>query len=252
MPLFRRALLALTLLMSASPVLAADLDGDQDAVRVGPVHHKRIYLRGDVGFDWNQTREVTEHGNPLLDPSAGRNATYGIGAGWYVSPKWRADFTLEQRNDMRISGIAPAPLLPGDAPAGLRRLDVSSAVAMLNVYYDFTERDDFDPYLGAGIGWAANTSHGGTADVYCNNTCQTSFEDKTQNNFAWSLMAGFTQPLSHGLVLDAGYRFTDLGGARTGTLQQCCLAGGPIANTERSISDIYAHEFRAGLRYDIY
>jgi opacity protein-like surface antigen len=239
------------MLAAATPAPAADLGDDREADRIGPSHHKRIYLRGDVGFAWNGATDVYEHDRRLAESSVGRDVSYGVGAGWYISPKWRADITLEQRSDLRVLGSLPLSVVPGDPLGGPRRFDVSSTVAMLNVYYDFTSRDDFNPYLGVGLGFAANRGHGGGAEQFCSGLCSPSYEAATQTNVAWSVMAGLTQPVIPGLVMDAGYRMTNLGGARTGNLT-CCDGATVVPNTDHSTSDIYSHEFHLGLRYDVY
>ena len=251
----RSALLGLALL-SAGPIAAnsADLGEESPVAKTVSADPARIYLRGDIGFAWNNATEISEHDQRMSDVIFGRDTVFGVGVGWYVSPHWRVDVTLEQRSDLRAQGVIASPVPPATGnPAGIRRFDISSTMAMANLYYDFTSRDGFDPYLGVGIGWVTNSSHNGGADVFCNNLCDTYIDDAHQTNVAWSFMAGFTQPVARGFTLDAGYRLSDLGGAQTGNLK-CCLStsGAAFANTDRSTTNIYAHEFRIGLRYNVY
>lgn len=251
----RGALLGVTLLAASSvAATGADLGEHNEVSKPVSTGAAHLYLRGDLGFAWNSATEISEHDQRMSDVIFGRNTVFGGGVGWYVSPHWRVDMTLEQRTDLRAQGVVVAAVAPAVGnPAGIRRFDVSSTMAMANLYYDFTSRDGFDPYLGVGLGWVTNSSHNGGADVFCNNLCDTYIDDAHQTNVAWSLMAGFTQPVARGFTLDAGYRLSDLGGAQTGNLR-CCLSstGGAFANTDRSTTNIYAHEFHIGLRYDVY
>jgi opacity protein-like surface antigen len=250
----RKVLIAMALL-AAGPVTAtaADLGAEREGNRDTIVRAGRIYLRGDIGFSWNSATSITENTVPMADPSFGRNAVYGGGVGWYVTPHWRVDATLEQRSDVRAHGNAAGavPLVPGIVPPNPRRFDITSTMVMANVYYDVTDRQDFNPYLGAGIGMAVNTSHNGQAEIICGGPCST--DEISQTNFAWALMAGFTQPIVRGWTMDAGYRFSDIGGARTGFLKCCGAAAQTVyPGTEQGTSNIYGHEFRIGLRYDAY
>jgi opacity protein-like surface antigen len=69
-------------------------------------------------------------------------------------------------------------------------------------------------------------------------------------------MAGFSARLHDRLHLDAGYRFMYMGGAHTGDIKtsSTVIATGVTTggtSADPIIHDLFAHEFRVGLRWDI-
>ena len=62
-------------------------------------------------------------------------------------------------------------------------------------------------------------------------------------------MAGFSVQLRERMALDAGYRFLYLGETATGSGSDRQGAVHIVPTIRRS-SNIHAHEFRVGLRYD--
>ena len=60
-------------------------------------------------------------------------------------------------------------------------------------------------------------------------------------SFSWALMAGLGYQVTENLVIDAGYRFLNLGDAKTS------VKVGPKGKVD--FKDIQAHEFRVGFRY---
>jgi len=215
--------------------------GDDDSP-MAAANTARFYLRGDLGYDWNRAPSLSEEGTDFSSSSMGNSWNYGVGIGWYLSPNWRADLTVEHHNNADISGSVVST-----AFSGTQDFNVESNVVLANLYYDFTGRAGFNPYLGVGLGWASNHAHGGTATDLCG--CVVGIDDGTQNNFAWALMAGFTRELDRGFSLDAGYRLLDVGGAHTGNLQN--KNGTYYTSSDPSTGAIYSNEIRVGIRYDI-
>ncbi len=70
------------------------------------------------------------------------------------------------------------------------------------------------------------------------------YKDHGQFNFAWNAMAGASFDLTDDIKLDANYRFVSLGKARSGK-----EIGG--TNNPIKFDNLYAHDFRLGLRYDL-
>ena len=243
----RASLLGLALLAAgAAPALAADLGNMNEASESSDVaSNARFYLRGDASYAWYRSPSMTETGLSLTDTSVGKSWVYGGGIGMYLSPNWRADLTIEHRNDAAAHGyltVAGDPTL-----TGTRDFSINSNVVLANLYYDFSGRAGFNPYLGVGLGWSSNKTHNGSATDICG--CITGIQEASQANFAWALMAGFTRELDRGFSLDAGYRLINIGKAHTGDLIN---AGVVISNTDPATSDLYANEIRVGLRYDIF
>jgi len=244
--LFTRAsLLGLALLAGGTASsFAADLGslrGDEED-RTANAGAARFYLRGDLGYDWNRAPSLDENGTGFDSSSISNTWNYGGGLGWYLSPNWRMDVTAEHHNDAKVSGAVTST-----AFTGTEEFNVSSTVVLANLYYDFTGRAGFNPYLGAGIGWAHNYAHGGIATDLCG--CVTTIDSGAQDNFAWDVTAGVTRELDRGFSLDLNYRLLDMGGAHTGNLVN--KLGHAITNTDPTASAIYSNEIRVGVRYDI-
>lgn len=246
----RASLMGLALLAAGSlPAVAADLgDMHESAHERGDMDvagNSRFYLRGDGSFAWYRAPSMTEGGIELTDTSLAHSWVYGAGLGMYLSPNWRIDLTVEHRNDAAAHGYLT---VPADLTlTGTRDFSINSNVVLANLYYDFSGRAGFNPYLGVGLGWSSNKTHNGSATDICG--CITGIQEASQANFAWALMAGFTRELDRGFSLDAGYRLINIGKAHTGDLIN---AGVVISNTDPATSDLYANEIRVGLRYDIF
>ena len=85
-----------------------------------------------------------------------------------------------------------------------------------------------------------------------NCTCTATIGEGSDWHFAGAVMAGVAMTLRDQLKLDLGYRFLYLGEVETGSVQ--ADSASPVATISSGISaeDLYAHEFRIGLRYDIH
>ena len=117
----------------------------------------------------------------------------------------------------------------------------SAWTLMLNGYYDFGTYSAVTPYIGAGIGVASIKVH----DYASSLAGSLTFNDKTTNNFAWNLMAGAAIAVTDNVKLDANYRFVSLGEVKTGGASN---GGG---DNPVHYDNLYAHDFRVGLRYDL-
>lgn len=242
----RASMLGLAILAGSTvSALAADLGNFHDD-EAGVSSGARFYLRGDADYSWFRKPSMSENGLDVSNVSMGANWGFGGGVGVYLSPNWRMDITGEHRNDDAVSGTVVSS---NKQIAGSRDFKISSNAVLANLYYDFSGRAGFNPYLGVGIGWASNHTHNGSAVNVCG--CVSSIEAATQSNFAWALMAGVTRELDHGFNLDVGYRMIDLGTAHTGNLV-LSKTGVAIGSTGIESSAIYANEVRVGLRYDIF
>jgi len=240
----RASLLGLALLAGSTvSALSADLgDIRQDDESFAESSAARFYLRGDLGYDWNRLASVSEQGTDFSSASMSNGWNYGIGIGWYLAPNWRFDLTAEHHNAGKVDGTIASTNFNGE-----QSFDVSSQVVLANLYYDFTGRAGFNPYLGVGIGWAETNAHNGITTDACG--CVSTIDNATQDNFAWALMAGVTRELDHGFSIDAGYRLLDVGGARTGNIQNSIGQG--MTSSVATTGNIYSNEVRIGLRYDI-
>ena len=137
---------------------------------------------------------------------------------------------------------------------GERKFGLKSDVVLANLYYDFDLRSRFTPYIGFGLGVTNNrTSTGTVTDTCgCSGVSGVSIAGASNWSVAGALMTGFSVALRDRLHLDAGYRFLYLGDAHTGVMTGTApVAGAAFTGGDPAVTDIYAHEFRVGLRYDI-
>ncbi|WP_319412969.1 outer membrane protein [uncultured Cohaesibacter sp.] len=231
--------------MSASVAFAADLPAPP-IIEYEPEVPVEIgsgwYLRGDLGV-----AVYTGAGGSWVDSSAQKwdfhNESIdngwlaGIGAGYYFSEHLRGDVTLDYRGKAKYKASAPcgSPCLTSN-----ESVKFSAWTLMLNGYYDFGTWSAITPYVGAGAGLAYLR----TTD-YATDAAYQTFANKGKVNFAWNVMAGAAFDITDQLKLDTNYRLVSLGKARTG---HSTVASQP---NPVKFKDLYAHEFRVGLRYDL-
>ncbi|KAB2885622.1 MAG: porin family protein [Pseudorhodoplanes sp.] len=188
------------------------------------------YLRGDIGYRLNQVDGVEAKRTPY--PFGGdyeNNFSFG-GGGGYKSGWFRFDVTGDW---------SPSTLYRASTSAAVNdyQTKIETFTALGNLYLDLGTWGGFTPYIGGGLGAALlrTTDYVGISYPIAN------YEKASRWNFAWALTGGFSFNLAPNLLLDASYRWLDLGDATT-TLSNA---------NQLTIKDITAHEFRVGLRYNI-
>ncbi len=170
----------------------------------------------------------------------------GGGIGHYFSKSVRGDITWDHmfETDARGTiGLAPAPF-----PGGTRNFGMKSDVVLANLYYDIDTRSRFTPYIGVGLGAARNVTTTGTVADICG--CTGTIAGDTQWSVAGALMGGFSVAMRDRLHLDAGYRYLYLGEAHTGVITGTGVSAGTNSG-DPAVKDIWSHQFRVGLRWDI-
>ena len=117
---------------------------------------------------------------------------------------------------------------------------------MANIAYDITEIEFggvmLVPYVGTGAGLAVNK----ISDItVTGNNASGRLEGSTKANFAWQVEGGIGIKLSETLMLDASYRYVDLGKFQS---DLTILETGNEA-LEPLKGDFKTHEVVLGLRY---
>jgi opacity protein-like surface antigen len=234
--------------MSATVAFAADLPAPP-VIEYEPETTVEIgtgwYLRGDLGIAAYTVGDVS-----WQDPVNGKRSFYdtslangwliGAGIGYYFDEHFRADLTVDYRQDMKFKGKITCIGVCGD-PYSSERTNLTAVTVMLNGYYDFGTWHSVTPYLGAGVGAAyLETYKYRTTDGQ-------NFSGDGRTNFAWNVMAGAAVDVTDEIKLDANYRFLSLGEARTASHYH----NGSSSTNPVRYEDLYAHEFRVGLRYDL-
>lgn len=235
-----------TLIGFAVPAMAADLGGSMKDGYIpagpAPVAAGPCYFRADTGYSWSHSTSATYAGNidpTIWDAKIANGALFEAGVGCGSGSRGlRGEFVVGMRTKRDFKGyyIDFTPPVPIDP---LLETSLNSYTAMFNAYYDLGRVGPMVPYIGAGVGFAYHRMGDVTSDVSPN----TQFgEDKLA--FAWSLMAGVAFQLTDRAIIDVGYRYIDMGSARS--------AHGDAAlawNPRLELDDMRAHEIKIGLRY---
>ena len=221
------------------------------------------YLRGDVGVSalrLNKFEGYDKAGYPQPDGGyvaeqreIGDQAFAGAGIGYQFNPWLRGDITAEYRTS--------ASLRFGESYVGgydswgnpVKGLDfynghISTIVAMANGYFDLGTWYGVTPFIGAGVGTAfhhtsamtdfgAGTAAGGAGIIRAHDS----------NSLAWALHAGLAMDVTPNLKLEVGYRYLNLGNAKTGTLS--CFNQDDCPGTVYKFKNIEAHDVKVGFRY---
>jgi opacity protein-like surface antigen len=167
--------------------------------------------------------------------------------------RWlRSDFSLTYRPEIDYSGQANFLNVPGEQPV---TGDADSWTGMVNLFLEPTrvahlDLGIFTPYLGAGIGMSYN--HIGKMTYRfpgLTNHRLSITPSGSRVDFAFMAAIGTGIQLSERLLLDASYRYCDLGRIETdsGTMYLDSLPGGiEIAGTS---APLRTHGFLLGFRY---
>lgn len=246
---------ALALVIGSSAATAADLGGYRNgSIKDGYVPMAPVvaagpcYVRSDVGYSWSRTPDASYIGNGVnandphvwgekLDNNWLFEAGIGCGMG---SRGIRGELVWGVRGERDFKGeyndySTGAPLDPH------LRTTLRTYTMMFNAYHDFGRFGSVVPYVGAGLGWAYHKMGDVTSDAALSPNPQLG-EDKL--SFAWSLMAGFGYQLSDRAILDIGYRYIDMGSARSSHNDST-----NSWNPRLEIDDQRAHEMKIGIRY---
>jgi opacity protein-like surface antigen len=204
------------------------------------------YLRGDIGY-----KIYGDPSGSFNDPVAGNfrferesmDNTWmiGVGVGYKFTDYFRGDITVDYEGKAKAVGYSPCGTCTGLYSTESANIDVWTV--MLNGYVDIGTWYNITPYVGAGLGAAYVNTSGATS---VNPGIGTSSYDGSNGewNLAWALMAGASYAFTPNWSLDAGYRYKNLGTAKTVRLHN--VGGG---GTRTKWDDLTAHEFRLGVRY---
>jgi opacity protein-like surface antigen len=190
------------------------------------------YLRLDGGYRVDSVSGGTALGNAFTSSSLKDTGTIGGGVGY----KWgwfRADVTFD---------YGSGPKFVGDTAATDHvTAKLSSFTGLLNGYIDMGSWWGFTPYIGAGVG----TSYLKPAQFVLSNPLlvTSTIASDAKWDFSWAAMAGVSYALGPSFMIDASYRYLNLGEARSSVYQP---AGAP---GEVKYGNWTAQEVRIGLRY---
>lgn len=162
-----------------------------------------IYVRADGGYSFGMG-------------DANNAGVFDVGVGMRINQYVKADVIAEYRPWGRMD-------FKGDGKSDMYSLD-----GMVNLYASYPVWDAFSVYGTGGIGYAYN-----------NTDNMTGFKGKATNNFAWNVGAGVEYAVTPCMVVDLGYRFSDLGKAEVKNL----TTGG------KATEDVRYSDIKLGLQY---
>ena len=207
-----------------------------------------LYLKGEIGASFSRNTGDM----PIIDQNAvngngkdndlGRAAVYGLGIGIRLADNFRVEVVGNYRSGHEINA---AETLTGLAQTFVG--DVYSRSGFLIVAYDLTDFEILGkkttPYVNGGVGFSRNSVDDlilktpGFADQV--------FDDESKTNFAWQIGAGVAFSLTESFVIDAGYRYVDLGEFETSTQR---LAPTVVTFQKMLTGEYRSHEFMVGVR----
>jgi opacity protein-like surface antigen len=183
------------------------------------------YLRGDVGYRFQQVSGASDTFGDYSNTSIHDSAVLGLGAGW-KSGWFRADLTGDYAWRSEFSGTA--------ANGAAVTANIDSFTVMGNAYIDFGTWYGMTPYVGGGIGGAYVTM----ANYESSPPAAQMPPNYSRWNLAWSAMAGVSFAVGYNSVIDISYRHIEMGD----------VIGGPSGN-ELTVDNLRGDEIRIGFRY---
>ena len=130
---------------------------------------------------------------------------------------------------------------------------------MANGYVDLGTYVGFTPYLGAGVGYSYVSWADLNSSYYCVDgavdSCSSGDPVGYSSNsgedgwrFTYALMAGFAYDVTRNFKIDVGYKYRQIDGGD----MFAWAAGSGASGVQGTSGDITSHEFRVGLRYELW
>jgi opacity protein-like surface antigen len=201
--------------------------------------------------------EFSFGGAPFTSSSTSADDVFngGIGFGAYLTPRLRADVTLDFRGTQGLDSTSTYTFVSGaDTVNGTvtDTLKVSGTAMLVNAYWDILPRGSFSPYVGAGIGFVYNdiartyfdTQATVAAPLVPSNVTGSSRENHL--GLAAALTAGVTFASDHRFVWDLSYRALYMDGGNVTTT----LSNGDPSTA--AIGSQWEHQIRIGVRANIW
>ncbi|WP_028481116.1 outer membrane protein [Pseudovibrio exalbescens] len=230
---------------AASAVWAADLP--EPVIEHVPVvpeaSNSGWYLRGDIGYKVYTQPDAGFAHVGFYDEDMDPTGVVGVGAGYRFNDYLRTDVTLDYEWDSDFyANAACISSCVGSSAASDEYATLDVWTVLWNVYADLGQYNGFSPYVGAGIG--ASYVNVDSVKAINDGGARVAYPGGSNWNFSWALMAGVGYSISPHWHIDAGYRYLNIGDAKT---KKFTDAG---ATDSIEYRDLSAHEFRVGMRYE--
>lgn len=156
----------------------------------------RIYLKAGAGaMKFNKFKETGGDVDGYNKKAPKTSPIYNIGIGYRFSDAIRTDLNLQYAK-LKYK-------------ADELKQNIKTTAAFVNGYYDINFHESIVPYLTAGVGIGknkpGNLKEKGTLTR----------KGKATTNFIWNVGAGAQYNINKNFAIDLGYRYVDLGKAKT-------------------------------------
>jgi opacity protein-like surface antigen len=235
------------------------------------------YLRGDVGYAIDarigqvdyRTYDGLNYGSAsFATQEIDSNLTFGGGFGYRYNEWLRGDATIDGfRTDFNGTTTSATPCSVDASFVGTTcRSEDGSEVSVLSVmangYVDLGTFVGVTPYIGAGAGYSyvswgdlnnATFCVPGGAPCPAPGGVVTSTVHGGEDGwrFTYALMAGFAYDLTRNFKLDFGYKYRNVAGGNMFKWDGAS-AGLGATGSQGTHGDIESHEFKVGLRYELW
>ena len=234
----------------AGAALADGLPAPGGSIKDAPIAappSRLCYVRADLGYGWSASEDgfatITPPGLGIgsgkVQDSRLDSAWFGeVGAGCALVPGLRGDITFGFHGGRDFHGVPVNPPAPPPSFVDPVSAKAHANTLMFNLYYDLPRFGLITPYIGAGVGMAFVELR----DTTFTDGVVVRLPNKSDTNFAWSLMAGVGTDLGRGVVLDVGYRYLNMGEIGVSS---------PAIGYNLRLNDLSEHQFRAGVRIPV-
>ena len=217
--------------------------------------NKNLYSSFKAGASFGQNTGLVNYDNfvgeggeaTLKNSDLSSSLTSGISVGMYFTNNLRGDFSLEYKNNQKLSTTdSPTPAFDYTS-------SFNSVSSFLTGFYDFNSVDilgkSITPFVLGGIGYAINES--GKIKILELGAAESEavfMDSDFEENIVWKVGAGASVNINQNLIFDMQYEFVDLGHAQAGYFFR---AGGMTGEMEIPMKfDYRTHDFNVGLRYN--
>lgn len=210
------------------------------------------YLRGDIGVGvmdvGNIHNNIWQNDPTFTVLDIGMDDTWFVGAGLgYKFNSWfRMDATGEYRGSANFHGLDRYSGSGGGANE--YHGSFSSSVFLMNAYLDLGTWCCVTPYVGAGIGMAYNR-FGNVRDINTPNNAVAFAKYDSTWELAWALYAGVAYKVTPGFTVELGYRYLNLGDAKSG--DTIAFGGGNTIYNPLELKDIESHDIKLAMRWQL-
>ena len=265
----KAAAVAMAAALGAHTAVAADLDAEiaREAGIQTVEFGSGWYLRGDIGTLHGAGETFFPGGGTtsLYGPAFGETVSLNAGIGYIFNDHFRMDVTLSNADGFAFDGVS-SPSACGSIYTGECYYESEGSVSFMkleaNAYVNLGAHGAIRPYVGAGAGLARVTWDDYSSRLFCvldpGEDCSIAAHSGGPGQEVWysvtpttsrnssmiatvALMAGFDYRLSEKWVADFGYKYT-----------HGFDVGWNTGDHEAEIDNVDMHEFRVGLRYEIW